>query len=66
MSWLTNSALVYEPICGERGEGVVESQQMSTALHRSPNKPMLCSVEQELCTFVQYSTVGAESLCRCR
>jgi hypothetical protein len=33
----------------------VGSQQMSTAVHRSPNKPMLCSVEQELCTFVQYS-----------
>jgi hypothetical protein len=37
LSWLTNSALVYEPKCGGR-EGVAGSQPMSTALHRSPNK----------------------------
>ncbi len=36
-SWLTNSALVYEPKCGGR-EGVAGSQPMSTAVHRSPNK----------------------------
>jgi hypothetical protein len=37
LSWLTNSALVYEPKCGGRGR-VAESQPMSTAVHRSPNK----------------------------
>jgi hypothetical protein len=37
LSWLTNSALVYEPKCGGRG-GVAGSQPMSTAVHRSPQK----------------------------
>jgi hypothetical protein len=37
LSWLTNSALVYEPKCGGRGR-VAGTQPMSTALHRSPNK----------------------------
>ncbi len=37
LSWLTNSALVYEPKCGGRG-GVAGSQPMSTDVHRSPNK----------------------------
>jgi hypothetical protein len=32
LSWLTNSALVYEPKCGGRGE-VAGSQPMSTAVH---------------------------------
>ncbi len=36
ISWLTNSALVYEPKCG--GGDVAGSQPMSTALPRSPNK----------------------------
>jgi hypothetical protein len=36
LSWLTNSALVYEPKYG--GRGVAGSQPMSTAVHRSPNK----------------------------
>jgi hypothetical protein len=37
LSWLTNSALVYEPKFG--GGGVVAGfQPMSTALYRSPNK----------------------------
>jgi hypothetical protein len=40
-SWLTNSALVYEPKFGGGG-GVAEYQPMSTAvvytLHSSPNK----------------------------
>jgi hypothetical protein len=31
---LTNSTLVYEPKCGERG-GVAGSQPMSTAIHRN-------------------------------
>ncbi len=35
LSWLTNSALAYEPKCGGRG-GVAESQPMSTDVHRSP------------------------------
>ncbi len=37
LSYLINSALVYEPKCGGRG-GVAGSQPMSTAVHRSPNK----------------------------
>ncbi len=36
LSWLTNSALVYESKCGGK-VGVVGSQPMSTAVHRSPN-----------------------------
>jgi hypothetical protein len=36
LSWLTNSALVYEPKCG--GGGVAGSQTMSTAVHKSQNK----------------------------
>jgi hypothetical protein len=32
LSWLTNSALVYEPKCGGKG-GVAGSQPMSTAVH---------------------------------
>jgi hypothetical protein len=40
LSWLTNSALVYEPKWGEggKGGGVAGSQSMSIAVHRSPNK----------------------------
>jgi hypothetical protein len=37
LSWLTNSALVYEPKCGGGG-GVAGSHPISTAVHRSPNK----------------------------
>ncbi len=37
LSWLTNSAFVYEPKCGSEG-GVAGSQPMNTAVHRSPNK----------------------------
>jgi hypothetical protein len=37
LSWLTNSALIYEHKCGGRGE-VERSRPMSTAVHRSPNK----------------------------
>ncbi len=37
LSWLTNSALVYEPKCERRGS-CSGSQPMSTAVHRSPNK----------------------------
>jgi hypothetical protein len=33
--WLTNSALVYEPKCGERGKLRGLSQTMSTAVHRT-------------------------------
>jgi hypothetical protein len=33
LSWLTNSAFVYEPKCG--GRGVAGSQPMSTALHNA-------------------------------
>jgi hypothetical protein len=35
LSWLTNSALVYEPKCGG-GEGVAGSQPMSAAVHMEP------------------------------
>ncbi len=41
LSWLTNSALVYEPKCGGGGEAVVAGSQpmrMSTAVHWSPHK----------------------------
>jgi hypothetical protein len=37
LSWLTNSALAYDPKCGGR-VGVAGSQPMSRAVHRSPNK----------------------------
>ncbi len=39
LSWLTNSALFYEPKCGGmgvRGGGVAGSQPMSTAVHLGP------------------------------
>jgi hypothetical protein len=35
LSWLTNSALVYEPKCGGMGGGA-ESRPMSTAVHVEP------------------------------
>ncbi len=35
LSWLTNSALVYEPKCGGKG-GVAGSQPMSTDVHIDP------------------------------
>jgi hypothetical protein len=35
LSWLTNSAPVYEPKCGGKG-GVAGSQTMSTAVHMEP------------------------------
>ncbi len=35
LSWLTNSALVFEPKCGG---GVAGSKPMSIAVHRKPNK----------------------------
>jgi hypothetical protein len=38
LSWLTTSALVYEPKCEGRGRGeVAGSQPMSTAVHMDPN-----------------------------
>jgi hypothetical protein len=37
LSWLTNSAFVYEPKCGGGG-GVAGSQPMSTAVHMGPKK----------------------------
>jgi hypothetical protein len=37
LSWLTNSALVYEPKCGAEGGGG-GSQPISTALPREPKK----------------------------
>ncbi len=37
ISWLTNSALVYEPKCGRRGEVAgSQTQPMSTAVHMEP------------------------------
>ncbi len=38
LSWLTNSALVYEPKKYRGRRSVTGSQPMSTAVHRSPNK----------------------------
>ncbi len=38
LSWLTNSALVYEPKCG--GWGVARSQPMSTALLMEPKSTL--------------------------
>jgi hypothetical protein len=35
LSWLTNSALVYEPKCGGGGEGA-GAQPMSTDVHMEP------------------------------
>ncbi len=50
LSWLTNSALVYEPKCGGGG-GVAGSQPMSTAVvHRSPNKFWRSNSIFNLCT----------------
>jgi hypothetical protein len=37
LSWLANSALLYEP-AQMQGGGVAGSQPMRTAVHRSPNK----------------------------
>jgi hypothetical protein len=37
LSWLTNSALVFEPKCGVRGT-IAGSQPLSTAVHWRPNK----------------------------
>jgi hypothetical protein len=55
LSWLTNSALVYEPKCGGR-RGVRGSQPMSTAVHRSPNKLWRSNSIFILCTtlYVTY------------
>jgi hypothetical protein len=36
LSWLTNSALVYEPKCGWGGGRVAGSQPMSRAVHMEP------------------------------
>jgi hypothetical protein len=49
--WLTNSALVYESKSGEEG-GVAESQPMSTAVHRSPNKGLRSNSIFNLCSHV--------------
>ncbi len=38
LSWLTNSALIYEPKCGGSGGGVVGSQPMSTAVEHMEAK----------------------------
>ncbi len=38
-SWLTNSALVYEPKCMERG-GVAGSQPMRTAVYMEPKSTL--------------------------
>jgi len=40
LSWLTISALVYEPKCGGGRGGVVESQLMSTAVYMELKKTL--------------------------
>ncbi len=52
-SWLTNSALVYEPKCWGSG-GVAESQPISTAVHRSPNKLWISNSIYKRCISIQY------------
>jgi hypothetical protein len=39
LSWLTNSAPVYEPKCGGRG-GVAGCQPMNTAVHMEPKQTL--------------------------
>jgi hypothetical protein len=70
LSWLTNSALVYEPKCG--GGGVTGSQSVSTAVHRSPNKLwrsnsifylwLSCSRRTELSVIYQNRAAASERL----
>jgi hypothetical protein len=59
LSWLTNT-LVYEPKCGGGGCGVAESQPMSTAVHRSPNKLWRSNSIFNLC--LKYSICNLFSL----
>ena len=56
LSWLTNSALVYEPNFGGRGE-LQGSQPMSTAVHRSPNKLWRSNSIFSLC-FIYRNVIG--------
>jgi hypothetical protein len=56
-SWLTNSALVYEPKCRRRG-GVAGSQPMSTAVHRSPNTLWRSHSIFNLCHTARKGTAG--------
>jgi hypothetical protein len=52
LSWLTYSALVYEPKCRGRG-GVAGSQPMSAGVHRSPN------IFGDLTPYLTYGIQGA-------
>ncbi len=63
LSWLTNSALVYEPKSGEGGGGVTGSQPMSTAVHRSPNKRWRSNSIFNLCkiSYISTGTWSAET-----
>ncbi len=56
LSWLTNSALAYEPKCGGRGR-VAGSQPMSTAVHRSLNKLWRSNSIFNLCRCTAYCEI---------
>ncbi len=58
LSWLTNSALIYEPKCGGRG-CVAGSLPMSTSVHRSPNKLWRSNSIFNLCCFQFYWFFGS-------
>ncbi len=62
-SWLTNSALVYEPKCGGREGGVAGPQPMSTAVHRSQNKLWRSNCIFNLCppTYQQTTVIPHRS-----
>jgi hypothetical protein len=52
LSWLTNSALVYEPKCGG---GVAGSQTMSTAVHKAHGAQINFG---ELTPYLSYGAIG--------
>jgi hypothetical protein len=62
LSWLTNSALVYEPKCGGIGRGrVAGSLPMSSAVNMSPNKLWRSKSIFNLCSGVEVAGRGASN-----
>ncbi len=53
LSWLTNTALAYEPKCGGGGELPGLSQKMSTAVHMEP------TITLEISTYLTYGLAWA-------